>query len=105
MHGISGQNVVSETKVDKKNELGEFFNVDTSFKENEEKVGVFFDYNKKNPNLLKKDNLIFDDISFGKYGPNFIYQSAEIPPQMKISEILELMVDDIRSIKRLWLVK
>jgi len=105
MHGISGQNVVSETKVDKKNELGEFFNVDNSFKENEEKVGVFFDYNKKNPNLLKKDNLIFDDISFGKYGPNFIYQSAEIPPQMKISEILELMVDDIRSIKRLWLVK
>ena len=105
MHGISGKNVVSETKVDKKNVLGEFFYFDSAFKENEEKVGEFFDYGKKNPDLLKKDKLIFDDNSFGKYGPNFIYQSAEIPPQMKISAILELMVDDIKSIKRLWLVK
>jgi hypothetical protein len=105
MHGISGKNVVTETKENGCNQLGEFFDKDTAFNENKDKVREFFDYEQINQDLLNKGKLNFKSKSFGKYGTNFIYQSAEIPPQMKISEILELMVADIKSIKGSWQIK
>lgn len=107
-HGISGKNIVKteyKNDIDKKvNVIGDFFNDKNDWKS---KLKFFFDFDRDPTDPQKFRHYFYKPLkskekeeAYYKYDTTFVYQCAEIPQDMTIKKLLEIIVTETEDIKK-----